>query len=135
MHRHHQRTNGLHRLRHADGNATVVDAREVAPGAAHRDMYRGNPMASLDGTERPIHHHHHRQVLLYTLNRVGIAGPLAIAVPGEIRGLEVLARSRVSCRSLARSHARYAVHLEKVWLAQRQVERAVRGSDQYRRLV
>ena len=59
----------LHRA--ADGFQTMIDAREQAPGAAHRDMYldeEGN------------------------VNRdLAINGPLAGGIPGEIAGLEHLA--------------------------------------------
>lgn len=69
----------LHEAR--NGRQVVVDAREVAPGAATRDMYldeRGEPRAGL------------------TIN-----GPLAAAIPGEAAGLVHLAE-RYSRLPLAR---------------------------------
>ena len=54
-------------IRFADGRATAIDYREVAPGRAHRDMYldeKGNPVA-----ERSL------------------VGPLAAGVPGSVAGL------------------------------------------------
>ena len=59
----------LHRA--SDGFQTMVDAREQAPAAAHRDMY-------LDENGE--------------VNRdLAINGPLAGGIPGEIAGLEHLA--------------------------------------------
>ncbi len=58
---------GLMLIRFADGRATAIDYREVAPGRAHRDMYldeKGNPVA-----ERSL------------------VGPLAAGVPGSVAGL------------------------------------------------
>ena len=46
----------------ATGDAEVIDARETAPAAATENMYSGNPSAS-------------------------VIGGLAVAVPGELRGL------------------------------------------------
>jgi gamma-glutamyltranspeptidase/glutathione hydrolase/leukotriene-C4 hydrolase len=50
-------------IRLANGSAIVINAREQAPGSAYRDMYTTNPESS----------------------RVG---GLAVAVPGELKGLE-----------------------------------------------
>lgn len=58
---------GLMLIRFADGRATAIDYREVAPGRAHRDMFldeKGNPVA-----ERSL------------------IGPLAAGVPGSVAGL------------------------------------------------
>lgn len=61
----------LHRA--DDGFQVMVDAREQAPGAAHRDMY-------LDENG--------------DVNRdLAVNGPLAGAIPGEVAGLEHLARN------------------------------------------
>jgi gamma-glutamyltranspeptidase/glutathione hydrolase len=70
----------LHRA--ADGFEVMVDAREQAPAAAHKDMY-----LKADGT----------------VNRdLAVNGPLAAAIPGEIAGLEHLA-DRYGRLELARS--------------------------------
>lgn len=53
---------GFMLIRLASGNATVLDFREVAPAAAFKDMFGKNSSAA-------------------------VRGPLAIAVPGEVRGL------------------------------------------------
>ena len=50
-------------VRSAEGEYEVVDFRETAPAAAHEEMYAGNVNAS-------------------------IWGGLAVAVPGEVRGLD-----------------------------------------------
>jgi gamma-glutamyltranspeptidase/glutathione hydrolase len=58
---------GLMVIRFADGRATAIDYREMAPGRAHRDMFldeNGNPVA-----ERSL------------------VGPLAAGVPGSVAGL------------------------------------------------
>jgi gamma-glutamyltranspeptidase / glutathione hydrolase len=58
---------GLMLIRFADGRATAIDYREVAPARAHRDMFldeKGNPVA-----ERSL------------------IGPLAAGVPGSVAGL------------------------------------------------
>jgi gamma-glutamyltranspeptidase/glutathione hydrolase len=58
--------------RESDGFQTMIDAREQAPGAAHKDMYldeEGNVVRDL-----------------------AINGPLAGGVPGEVAGLEHLAK-------------------------------------------
>ena len=60
----------LHRA--ADGFEVMVDAREQAPAAAHTDMFLNE-----DGS----------------VNRdLAVNGPLSAAIPGEIAGLEHLAR-------------------------------------------
>ncbi|KAK4101064.1 gamma-glutamyltranspeptidase [Parathielavia hyrcaniae] len=56
---------GFMLVRDKDGNYETIDYRETAPAAAHRDMYGHNQNAS-------------------------IYGGLAVAVPGELRGLEYL---------------------------------------------
>ena len=58
--------------RQADGLDTMLDAREMAPGAASRDMY-------LDKSGNPI-------------PNASVAGPLAAAIPGEPAAFEYLAR-------------------------------------------
>jgi gamma-glutamyltranspeptidase/glutathione hydrolase len=59
----------IHRA--SDGFQTMIDARETAPGMAHKDMY-----LSADGS----------------VNRdLAMNGPLAAAIPGEIAGLDHLA--------------------------------------------
>jgi gamma-glutamyltranspeptidase/glutathione hydrolase len=61
----------LHRAE--DGFQTMIDARETAPGAAHRDMY-------LDEEGE--------------VNRdLAVNGPLAGGIPGEVAGMEHLARN------------------------------------------
>ncbi|HEX2344764.1 MAG TPA: gamma-glutamyltransferase [Vicinamibacterales bacterium] len=58
---------GLMLIRFADGRATAIDYREMAPARAHRDMFldeKGNPVA-----ERSL------------------IGPLAAGVPGSVAGL------------------------------------------------
>jgi gamma-glutamyltranspeptidase/glutathione hydrolase len=72
----------LHRA--TDGNDFFVDAREVAPAAAGRDMY-------LDSAGDPV-------------ERATIDGPLASAIPGEPAGLVLLAK-RYGKLPLARSLA------------------------------
>ena len=52
-------------VRDAEGKYEVIDYRETAPAAAHRDMYQGRENAST-------------------------IGGLAVGVPGELRGLEYL---------------------------------------------
>lgn len=52
-------------VRDAKGKYEVIDYRETAPAAAHRDMYQGRENAST-------------------------IGGLAVGVPGELRGLEYL---------------------------------------------
>jgi len=52
-------------VRDEDGNYEAINAREMAPAAAHKDMYKDDPTAS-------------------TL------GGLAVGVPGELKGLEYL---------------------------------------------
>lgn len=52
-------------VRSADGEYEVVDYREAAPAAAHKHMYDGNRIGS-------------------------VFGGLAVAVPGELRGMEYL---------------------------------------------
>ncbi|POR36672.1 Gamma-glutamyltranspeptidase 1, partial [Tolypocladium paradoxum] len=56
---------GFALIRDADGGYEAVDFRETAPAAAHEDMYRGNVNGS-------------------------VLGGLAVAVPGEVRGLEYI---------------------------------------------
>ena len=56
---------GFMLIRTPAGRYEVVDYREAAPAAAHRDMYRDDPAAS-------------------------IRGGLAAGVPGELRGLAYL---------------------------------------------
>ncbi len=58
--------------RQSDGIDTMLDAREMAPGAASRDMY-------LDQSGNPI-------------PNASIKGPLAAAIPGEPAAFEYLAR-------------------------------------------
>ncbi|PHH75176.1 hypothetical protein CDD80_2588 [Ophiocordyceps camponoti-rufipedis] len=58
---------GFALVRDADGRYEAVDFRETAPAAAYQDMYRGNVAGSL-------------------------TGGLAVAVPGEVRGLEHIHR-------------------------------------------
>ena len=59
----------LHRA--SDGFETMIDAREMAPAAAHKDMY-----LNADGS----------------VNReLAVTGPLAAGIPGEIAGLDHLA--------------------------------------------
>ncbi|KAI8956942.1 gamma-glutamyltranspeptidase [Daldinia sp. FL1419] len=54
---------GFSLIRDSNGNYTVVDYRESAPGSAYEDMFRGNVMGS-------------------------VYGGLSVGVPGELRGLE-----------------------------------------------
>ncbi|MEJ8567233.1 gamma-glutamyltransferase [Elongatibacter sediminis] len=61
----------LHRA--SDGHQVMVDAREQAPAAAHRDMY----LAEEGNVNRDL----------------AVNGPLAGAIPGEIAGLEHLAEN------------------------------------------
>jgi len=56
-----------------DGFETMIDAREQAPAAAHKDMY-------LDGEGKVI-------------RDLAVNGPLAGGIPGEIAGLEHLAKN------------------------------------------
>lgn len=56
---------GFALIRDADGEYEAVDFRETAPAAAHKDMYRGNVNGS-------------------------VIGGLAVAVPGELRGIEYI---------------------------------------------
>lgn len=56
---------GFALVRDADGNHEAVDFRESAPAAAWEDMYKDR-------------------------HRDSVAGGLAVAVPGEVRGLEYL---------------------------------------------
>ena len=60
----------LHRA--SDGFETMIDAREMAPALAHKDMY-----LNADGS----------------VNRdLAVNGPMAAAIPGEVAGLDHLAR-------------------------------------------
>jgi gamma-glutamyltranspeptidase/glutathione hydrolase len=52
-------------VRGSDGAYESIDFRETAPAAAYEDMYKNNTLGSM-------------------------VGGLAVAVPGEIRGLEYL---------------------------------------------
>lgn len=63
---------GFMLIRLASGEATVVDYREQAPGAAHRDMY-------LDASGEPI-------------SEASIVGARAVAVPGTVAGLALAHR-------------------------------------------
>ncbi|KAI4862442.1 gamma-glutamyltranspeptidase [Hypoxylon rubiginosum] len=54
---------GFALIRDSEGNYTVIDYRESAPGAAFQDMYKDNIMGS-------------------------VFGGLSVGVPGELRGLE-----------------------------------------------
>lgn len=56
---------GFALIRDADGNYEAIDYREAAPSAAFEDMYKGN----LNGA---------------------VVGGLAVAVPGDLKGLEYL---------------------------------------------
>lgn len=56
---------GFALVRDADGNYETIDFREAAPAAAFEDMYKGN----LNGA---------------------VVGGLAVAVPGDLKGLEYL---------------------------------------------
>lgn len=56
---------GFMLVRDENGRYETIDYRESAPAAAHRDMYKDNPQAS-------------------------VTGALSVAVPGELRGLEYL---------------------------------------------
>ncbi|KAK4210023.1 hypothetical protein QBC37DRAFT_429447 [Rhypophila decipiens] len=56
---------GFMLVRDKNGRYEAIDYRESAPAAAHLDMYKDNPNAS-------------------------VTGPLSVAVPGELRGLEYL---------------------------------------------
>ncbi|KAK2625377.1 hypothetical protein QTJ16_005746 [Diplocarpon rosae] len=58
---------GFMLVRGSDGEYESIDFRETAPAAAHRDMYKDNPAAS-------------------------VVGGLASGVPGDLRGLEYLHR-------------------------------------------
>ncbi|KAJ9149929.1 Gamma-glutamyltranspeptidase 1 [Pleurostoma richardsiae] len=58
---------GFTLVRDADGNYEAIDFREMAPAAAYEDMYHDDYLSSL-------------------------VGGLAVAVPGELRGLEYLHR-------------------------------------------
>ncbi|PFH60476.1 hypothetical protein XA68_10910 [Ophiocordyceps unilateralis] len=58
---------GFALVRDADGGYDAVDFRETAPAAAHQDMFLGNVAGSM-------------------------SGGLAVAVPGEVRGLEYIHR-------------------------------------------
>jgi gamma-glutamyltranspeptidase/glutathione hydrolase len=61
----------LHRA--SDGFETMIDGREMAPAAAHKDMYLNE-----DGS----------------VNRdLAVTGPLAAGIPGEIAGLDHLAKN------------------------------------------
>lgn len=59
---------GFMLVRDKNGRYEAIDYRESAPAAAHRDMYKDDPAAS-------------------------VTGPLSVAVPGELRGLEYLHRN------------------------------------------
>lgn len=56
---------GFALVRDSEGNYETIDYREAAPGAAFEDMYKGN----LPGA---------------------VVGGLAVAVPGDLKGLEYL---------------------------------------------
>ncbi|KAK0706497.1 gamma-glutamyltranspeptidase [Lasiosphaeria miniovina] len=56
---------GFMLVRDKHGRYEVIDYRETAPAAAHKNMYKNNPDAS-------------------------VLGGLAVAIPGELRGLEYL---------------------------------------------
>jgi gamma-glutamyltranspeptidase / glutathione hydrolase len=84
---------GFMLVRSSEGKYEMIDYREVAPAAASRDMYRHDRDAST-------------------------RGPLSVAVPGELRGLEylhakhgvrnyLLCRARPSSLVLSKSRHRY----------------------------
>jgi len=56
---------GFMLVRDKNGRYEAIDYRESAPAAAHQDMYKDDPKAS-------------------------VTGGLSVAVPGELRGLEYL---------------------------------------------
>ena len=66
---------GFAMVRDRNGEVEAIDFREAAPAAASEDMYEGNAQGS-------------------------ITGGLAVAVPGELRGLEYIHRKY--CVSLRR---------------------------------
>lgn len=68
---------GFMLVREADGGYATIDYREVAPAEASRDMFKHDQNAS-------------------------VVGGLAVAVPGELRGLEYL-------------HRRYGVGVPVPW--------------------
>lgn len=76
---------GFMLVRDRHGRYETIDYRETAPAAADRDMYENEPNAS-------------------------IVGGLAVAVPGELRGLEYL-------------HQKYGVSIR--------IRRAVCGADPF----
>lgn len=66
---------GFALVRDAEGNYETIDYREAAPAAAFEDMYKGN----LAGA---------------------VVGGLAVAVPGDLKGLEYIHRKHgVRCAS------------------------------------
>ena len=89
---------GFWLIRNADGSATMVDGREVAPAAAHRDMY-------LDDNRDP-------------LPGLSVDGPLAAGIPGLPAGLAYMAE-RYGRLPLARSLAPAIRHAENGFPAHR----------------
>ena len=67
-------------MRLANGTVENIDFREVAPQAAYRGMYYGQPSASVNGMIAPD--------LIKGDCAKCRTGALAIAVPGELAGLE-----------------------------------------------
>ncbi len=77
---------GTAHIRTADGSHTVLDGMSTVPAAGRADMYRSVPGASPDAYE--------------TVDRANEVGPLAVAVPGTLRGW-CLALTRFGTMALA----------------------------------
>lgn len=78
---------GFALVRDSEGNYETIDYREAAPAAAFEDMYKGN----LPGA---------------------VVGGLAVAVPGDLKGLEYLHKKHgVSARVVSKLSER-ALHAD-----------------------
>jgi gamma-glutamyltranspeptidase/glutathione hydrolase len=96
-------------VRSADGNLTAIDGREMAPAAAHKDMFLvgGKPMPNASQT-----------------------GPLAVGVPGALAAYTI-ALERCGTKELPELLAPGIKAAEEGFIAGGRLARAVRGEAQH----
>ncbi len=99
---------GFMLIRLADGNARLVDYRETAPSAAHRDMFLDGDGRVVEGSSRDSF--------------------LAVGVPGTVAGL-ALARDRFGTMPLARLIAPAIALAETGFEVPEELAAAIRGSE------
>jgi gamma-glutamyltranspeptidase len=74
-----------------DGRTVMLDFREVAPAAASVDMFVGKPGLRYPTIKNTTHTHTHVHPMCALTRFVAIpstVGGMAVAVPGELAGLE-----------------------------------------------